>query len=110
MWWLGIPNEEIGPLYKLSTNDLPSQAADKIQLSRARTVMTGLVRIAKEVGCLANGVDPAQLDYQQLSDIYQGIYPALSTKVNGPLTPDKKKYKSRIHECLFTTVAAQIGK
>lgn len=110
MWWLGIPNQQIGPLHKLRVGHLPSKTADKVQFSRARTVMSGLIVIAKESGCIANGVDPAQLDYHQLSEVFEALYPALSIRVNGELTPDKKKYKRRIHECLFTTVAAQISK
>ena len=110
MWWLGIPNERIGPLHKLSVSDLPNKTADKVQFSRARTVMSGLIVIAKDAGCIASGVDPTQLDYHQLSEVFEALYPALSMKVNGELTPDKKKYKRRIHECLFTTIAAQISK
>lgn len=110
MWWLGIPNEEIGPLHKLRGGDIPNRTADKVQFSRARTVMAGLITIAKEEGCITDQVDPTCLDYHQLNALFAALYPTLSVRVNGTLTPDKKKYKRRIHECLFTTVAAQISK
>lgn len=110
MWWSGIPSEEIAPLRLLQAGDIHVRTADKVQFSRARSVASSMISIAIDLNCIRTEQDLCVMNYEQTNDVFATIYPTLSAKINGTVSPDKKKYKRRIHECLFTTVAAQLSK
>lgn len=110
MWWTGIPSQKIAPLRLLQSSDIKTRNADKVQFSRARTVVLGMIDIAVEQNCVRNEKDLQTMSSQQLDQVFHDMYPTLSSRINGTITPDKKKYKRRIHECMFTTVAAQLSK